>query len=299
MTRALRGVVCALGAALQAGAASAQLEDVEIRTVPVAPGVHMLVGSGGNIGVSSGPDGVFLVDDQFAPLTEKIRAAVAAISKQPLRFVLNTHWHGDHTGGNENLAGQGAVIVAHDAVRRRMSSDQFIAAFERTVPASPTAALPVVTFGDDLTLHLNGDEIHALHVANAHTDGDAVVHFRRANAIHAGDVYFSGRYPFIDLSSGGSIDGLIAAVDRVLELADDATRIIPGHGELSNRRELASYRVMLAAARDRVRRALEAGKGAEELVESHPLADFETEWGGGFVSADDLVRTIYASLSAR
>jgi glyoxylase-like metal-dependent hydrolase (beta-lactamase superfamily II) len=297
--QALSRLAIVLGLVCAAAPAAAQEDTVEIRRIEVAPGVHMLVGRGGNIGVSSGPDGLALIDDQFAPQSDDILAALAGLSPEPLRFVLNTHWHGDHTGGNENMAGRGAVIVAHDAVRRRMSTEQLMAAFDRTVPASPKAALPVVTFGAELTLHWNGDEIHAFHVANAHTDGDAVVHFRGANVIHAGDVYFAGRYPFIDLGSGGSIDGLIAAVDRVIELADRRTKIIPGHGELSNRRELADYRAMLARARERVRKAVADGQGVEALVAARPLADLDADWGGGFVETDDFVRTLHASLAGR
>jgi glyoxylase-like metal-dependent hydrolase (beta-lactamase superfamily II) len=242
--------------AATAYAQDASFDDVRIETVPVAPGVAMLVGRGGNIGVSTGADGVFLIDDQFAPLTPKILAAVAKLSEAPVRFLLNTHWHGDHTGGNENVAGQGAVLVAHDHVRERMSREQVMKALDRTVPASPPAALPVVTFGADLTLHWNGDAIHAIHVPNAHTDGDAIVHFTRANVLHMGDTYFAGRFPFIDVDSGGSIDGVIAAVDRGLALADAATKIIPGHGALSNRAELAAYRAMLATVRERVQAAI-------------------------------------------
>jgi len=293
--RARALTLCAIAAAV-AVAAVAQDAEVEIRTVEVAPGVAMLVGQGGNIGVSTGADGVFLIDDQYAPQTPAILAAVRKLSDAPLRFVLNTHWHGDHTGGNENLAGEGAMIVAHDNVRRRMGSDQFMAAFDRSVPASPPAALPVVTFGADVTLHWNGDALHAIHVPNAHTDGDAIVHFEKANVIHAGDVYFAGRYPFIDLGSGGSIDGIIAAVDRVLALADDRTRIIPGHGELSNRAELSRYRAMLATARERVRAAIAAGRSLEELLAESPLADLDGAWGGGFVKPEAFLRTVHASL---
>ena len=210
-------------------------DQVVIQTQSLADGLHMLTGRGGNLVVSSGADGVFLVDDQFAPLSERILAAIAKISSQPLRFVVNTHWHGDHTGGNENMGRAGALIVAHDNVRRRMSADQFQAAFQRTVPAAPPAALPVITFGEDVTFHLNGGEVHVFHVARAHTDGDAIVHFRAGNSIHMGDTFFNGLYPFIDLDSGGSIDGVIAAVDRALPLMDKKTRVIPGHGPLSDR----------------------------------------------------------------
>ena len=210
--------------------AQQDLENVQIKTIPVADSIYMLIGQGGNIGVSAGDDGIFLIDDQFAPLTGKIRAAVGKISKEPIRFLINTHWHFDHTGGNENLGKAGVVIVAHDNVRQQMSVDQFIELFNREIPASPSIALPVITFNDTTTFHLNGSTIHAFHVEFAHTDGDSVIHFREANVIHTGDVYFNGIYPFIDVDSGGSINGMIAAVNRILALCDDQTKIIPGHG---------------------------------------------------------------------
>jgi glyoxylase-like metal-dependent hydrolase (beta-lactamase superfamily II) len=288
--------VVACAAALLAGAAVAQ-EDVEIRRVDVAPGVHMLLGRGGNIGVSSGADGVVLVDDQFAPLSAKIRAAVATLGSGDVRFVLNTHWHGDHTGGNENFGRAGALIVAHDGVRARMSVEQVLALRDRVVPASPPEALPVVTFAESVTLHLNGDAIEAIHAPAAHTDGDTFIMFRGANVIHAGDIYFNGNFPFIDLSSGGSLTGLIAAVDAILERADDRTRIIPGHGPLSNRSELAAYRGMLLSVRDRVAQALAEGRSADESVASSLLQDLEGRWGGGFIDAETMIRTAHQSLS--
>jgi cyclase len=274
-------------------------DTVRVRVVPVAGGVHMLVGRGGNIGVSAGEDGVFLVDDQYAPMTERIRAAVATISTRPIRFVLNTHWHGDHTGGNENLGRAGVLIVAHDNVRRRMSTEQFIEAINAREPASPKDALPVVTFTDAVTFHLNGDSIHAFHVPPAHTDGDAIVHFRGANVVHMGDVFFNGFYPFIDLSSGGSLEGVIAAADRVLAMADANTKIIPGHGPLSDRAGLQAYRDMLATARDRVSAAIRAGKTLEQLKAERPLADLDATWGRGFINPEFFLTSVYQSLTRR
>lgn len=286
----------ALGLA-QATPAQDDMAEVRIETVAVAPGVHMLVGRGGNIGVSTGADGIALIDDQYAPLHEKILAAVAALQAGPVRFVLNTHWHGDHTGGNEALGRGGALIVAHDAVRRRMSVEQFMKAFDRRVPASPEEALPVVTFGLDTTLHWNGDALHAIHVPRAHTDGDAIVHFEKANVLHMGDVFFAGRYPFIDLDSGGSLAGVIQAAELGLGLANDETRIIPGHGPLSDEAGLAAYRDLLVLARDRVSEAIAAGRSLEQVVADKPLAEFDETWGAGFITPDGFLKIVYTSLS--
>jgi cyclase len=209
-----------LALAAHPAAAQQDFSKVEVKAEKVADGLWMLTGAGGNIGVSAGPDGVFLVDDQYAPLTDKIKAAVATVSDKPVRFVLNTHWHGDHVGGNENLGKDGAVLVAHENVRKRMSKEQFIKLFNRTVPASPAAALPLVTFAESLSFHLNGEDVDAIHVPPAHTDGDVIVFFRKVNVIHAGDTLFNGMYPVVDLSSGGSVDGMIGAADRILAVAD-------------------------------------------------------------------------------
>jgi cyclase len=272
---------------------------VEVKAEKLAEGVHMLTGAGGNLGVSSGADGIFLVDDQYAPLTPKIKAALAAISDKPLRFVLNTHWHGDHTGGNENLAGTGALIVAHDNVRKRMSVDQFIEMFGRTVPASPALALPVVTFTDAVTFHLNGDEIQAFHVAPAHTDGDTIVVFRKANVVHMGDTFFNGLYPFIDLSSGGSLEGVIAAADRVLGAIDDDTRIIPGHGPAGRKADLKAFRDVLAGIRDKVKPMVAAGKTLAEVQAAKPTAAWDEAWGKGFMKPETFTAIVYQSLGGK
>ncbi|MGE3618708.1 MAG: MBL fold metallo-hydrolase, partial [Gemmatimonadales bacterium] len=219
-----------LAFAALAGPAEGQQQDfsaVQIRTVPVAPGLYVLVGSGGNIGLSVGEDGSFIVDDQFAPLTEKIRAAIRAVSDKPVKFVLNTHWHGDHTGGNENFGVGGAIIVAHDNVRRRMNPAEFKDVMGRTQQA-PRAALPVVTFGDAVTFHWNGETMKVVHVPAAHTDGDVIIHYQRADAVHMGDTFFNGRYPFVDTESGGSIQGVIGAANTVLGMVRPSTKIIPG-----------------------------------------------------------------------
>lgn len=284
-----------------AGAAAPQERDfskVEVTSAKLSEGVYMLTGAGGNVGVSAGENGVFLVDDQYAPLTPKIKAAVVAISPKPIRFVLNTHWHGDHTGGNENLGGEGVLIVAHDNVRRRMSTEQFTELFGSKTPPSPERALPVVTFSDTVTFHLNGDEISAFHVAPAHTDGDSVVHFRKGNVIHMGDLFFNGNYPFVDLSSGGSLEGVIAAADKVLTLCNENTRIIPGHGPVASKADLIAYRAVLVGLRDAIKSLLAAGKTLDEVKAAKPTAPWDEKWGKGFIKPEVLVEIAYKSLSA-
>jgi len=257
--------------------AQAQQQDfsqVSIGTEPVADGLYVLTGFGGNIGVLTGPDGVILIDDQFADLVDKIRGAVAAISPEEIRLVLNTHWHFDHTGGNELLGRGGALIIAHENVRKRMSTDQFTEFFQQTTPASPSIALPVVTFTRDVTLHLNGQTIEVQYVPPAHTDGDSIVWFKDLNAVHLGDTYFNGFYPFIDFSTGGSLRGMIGAANVALARMDDETKVIPGHGPLSNRSELRDFRDMLRTVSDRIEADIRAGQSLEEVVAAKPAAKF-------------------------
>ncbi len=269
---------------------------VEIRTVPLSGGIYMLMGSGGNIGLSVGEDGAFVVDDQFAPLTEKIKAAIAGVTDQPVKWVLNTHWHGDHTGGNENFGSSGALIVAHDNVYKRLNPAEFAGLVGRSQQA-PDAALPVVTFGDAMTFHWNGEDIKAFHVEHAHTDGDVIIHFVGSDIYHMGDTFFNGRYPFIDVDSGGSVDGLIATADLILRMSGSDTQIIPGHGELATRDGLRAYREMLSTVRERVAQLVRDGNTQEEAVAANPTADLDPAWETTRDWTEGFVALVYRSLT--
>ncbi len=295
---ALLALLAVLGAAAPA-TAQQNLDTVRVTVQPVAGNVHVLFGSGGNMALLAGDDGAVLVDDQYAPLRERIRAAVATVSRTPVRFVINTHVHGDHTGGNENFGRTGAVIVAHDNVRTRLSAEQFNARLNRRTPAAPRGALPIVSFSESVTFHLNGDSVRVVHLPPAHTDGDAYIHFTRANVIHTGDVFNNGAYPLVDTYSGGSIDGYITAIDAVLAVADDRTRIIPGHGPVATRADLVEYRRVVATIRDRVLALVRAGKSLTEAAAAKPTAEFDDRWGKGFVTPDFLLDVVYNDLKAR
>jgi len=298
MRKLLKALV--LCAAFASAPAPAQdFSKAEVQALKLTDTVYMLTGAGGNLGVSAGEDTVFIIDDQYAPMTGKITAAIAKISAKPVQFVLNTHWHGDHSGGNENFGKAGSIIVAHENVRKRMSVEQFIEAFNMRTPPSPKLALPVITFASATTFHLNGDEIRAIHMPNAHTDGDTIVHFVRNDVIHMGDIYFNGMYPFIDFATGGSVEGVIAAADKALAIASDKTRIIPGHGPISNKAELKAYRDMLAAISARVRDMARQGRKLEEITGANLNAEFDDKWGKGFIKGPKFVEMLAKELIKR
>lgn len=290
----------ALGLLLCVGVSTAladhHWDSVEYQSVPVADGVYALIAEGGNIGVAIGEDGTFLIDDQFAPLTRKLLSKIEELGGGTPRFLLNTHWHFDHAGGNENFGALGTLIVAHDNVRKLLSVDNRLSAFNKDVAALSSEGLPVITFSRDTSFHLNGETIRAFHVDNAHTDGDSVVHFIQANVIHAGDVWFNGFYPFIDVEHGGSLAGMVAAAEKIIALADEQTRIIPGHGPVGTRKELVVYRNMLNDVLIALRGLKKEGKTLDEVIALQPTKAFDEEWGDGFLSPENWLSIIYDGL---
>jgi glyoxylase-like metal-dependent hydrolase (beta-lactamase superfamily II) len=289
----LRTLLATATLAFATASVQAQAPDyskIEIKTTKLSDSLYMLVGAGGNIGLSAGPDAVFLIDDQFAPLAPKIKAAVAAITPRPVQFLLNTHFHFDHTGGNESFGKDGAWIVAHDNVRKRLSTEQLIGFIGAKQEGSPKAALPVITVAREISFHINGEEVQAFHVPRAHTDGDLIVHFRKSDVVHMGDTFFNGSYPFIDVSSGGTADGLVACADRVLALAGDATKIIPGHGPLASKAELKPWRDMVATVTQRIRDLRKSGKSDADIRAARPAADYDDTYGKGFINPERFVQ---------
>lgn len=293
MRRSILATSAALALAAPSALAHQDMADVEITAEEIAPGVAVLFGRGGNMGVSHGEDGTILIDDQFAPLTDKIRAAIAALGASPVEFVINTHWHGDHTGGNENF-GEEALIVAHDRVRVRLAEGR---AGERPIPPAPKAALPVVTYAQGITFHYNGDTIDVMFLGGGHTDGDSVVFWRNAKVVHMGDLYFKiPGFPFVDTSSGGNVEHLMTSLDAVIARIDETTAVIPGHGPMSNKAELVAYRAFIGEAVDRVKAQRARGLTLEQAIAERPFDNFQR--GEGFVSADAFLGAVWSSLDA-
>lgn len=293
MKATLSAIVLSL--CLPVPAAAQDMSKVEVKAEQLAPGVAVLFGAGGNIGVSYGADGTILIDDQFAPLTEKIQKAVAGLGAQPVKFLVNTHWHGDHSGGNENLGNAGAVIMAHDNVRARMSKP-FTRFDGSNAPASPAAALPVVTYADGLKLHLNGEEVRVIHVPAAHTDGDSLIHWTKSNVIHMGDLFMLQiSFPFVDVKSGGDVRGFVAAADKALALANDQTKIIPGHGAMATKADLQNHRDMIAGTIAKVEAGIKAGKTLDQIKAERPADGYGVK-ADGFITADAFVEVVYTAV---
>lgn len=268
---------------------------VEIKVTKVAGNVYMLEGAGGNIGVSVGPDGILIVDDQYAPLADKIKAALKTLGEGKLKFILNTHWHGDHTGGNA-VFGPDAPIIAHTNVRKRLAEGLNVP--NRVTKPAPKEALPVITFDDSLSVHFNGEEIRVIHVSPGHTDGDSVIYFPSANVVHMGDQFFVDRFPFVDLVSGGDVEGYTKNVADVLSKLPAGAKIIPGHGPLSTAEDLKRFHRMLVETTDIVRKKIAAGKTIEQ-IKTEGLPEEWKSWGTGFIKQDLWLETIFTSLSRK
>jgi glyoxylase-like metal-dependent hydrolase (beta-lactamase superfamily II) len=267
-----------------------------LRTEKLRDLIYVIIGSGGNVAVLNGPDGKIMVDSGFGTSEKQFRGELASISSEPLKLLINTHWHFDHTDGNEWLHKAGATIMAHENTRSRLSTPQNIAAFGIHFDPSPAAALPQQTFLEQSKLYLNGETLELEHYRPSHTDTDIFIHFQHANVLHAGDTFFSGRYPMIDYSTGGSIAGMIEAANRSLSSVDNGTKIIPGHGPVSDRQGLQEYRDMLGEVKSRVAKLKQGGKTLEEAVAAKPTADLDAKWGQGNISPDFFVTLVYTTL---
>ena len=266
--------------------AQQDFSNVQIEAVPVTEGIYMLIGQGGNIGLSVGEDGTFIIDDQFAPLSDKIQAAAREVGGGDIDYVINTHWHGDHSGGNANFANAGAIIVAHNNVRVRLVADD-----------ADVAALPVVTFPDRISFHWNGNDLNLIHAPFAHTDGDTIIHFTNLNIFHMGDTFFHGAYPYIDVDSAGSLNGIIAAGESVLARANAQTRIIPGHGALADLDDLEDYVNVLRTIRSRFQSLIDEGRSEDQVVAAGVTSEWDATWGAGFMSPERFTRLAYQSLT--
>jgi cyclase len=280
-------------------AQSDNMDSVDIKSTHIRGNIHMLEGRGGNIGLSVGEDGVLMVDDQFAPLTNKIAMAIKELSDKRIEFVINTHVHGDHTGGNENLRNLGAHIVAHDQVRQRLQRGLINRATGEAGPGAPEKALPDITFKDSLSFHFNGEEIRVIKVPSAHTDGDCIVHFTGSNVIHAGDIFRTTSYPVVDTNHGGTFRGTLGALSMLLQLADDDTIIIPGHGVPSSKKDVEKWRKMLTTISSRIHQSVETGDKLEEALARNPGMEFNDRWAtaDGWASTRTFMSTIYNELN--
>ncbi|MBW1856022.1 MAG: MBL fold metallo-hydrolase [Deltaproteobacteria bacterium] len=278
--------------------------DVKIKAIPVVENIYMLTSGsgfpeykGGNIGAFIGKDGTLVVDASFPFVTNNILSSIKSLGGDTPKFLINTHFHGDHTTGNGNLGNKGTLIVSHDNVRERLANGSFLPPFRIKLPPSNKAALPVITYSDDMYLSINNESVHAIHVPSAHTDGDSIIHFKKANVVHTGDIFFNGYFPFIDVDNGGSVKGVILAVDTILSITDDNSKIIPGHGPLADKAQLVAYRNMLSTAYQRLLKLKNEGVTVEDAVIRKPLADLEAQWGGVTFSAERWIGIIYPGVN--
>ncbi len=272
---------------------------VEIKTTDLGDHVYMLEGQGGNITVAVANDGIIMVDGQYAPLHDKIKAAVAAVSKQPIKYLINTHFHGDHTGGNELFAKDGVAVVSEINVKNRLAAGTTNGLTGAKVPPAPQGALPSKTYTGAFKIRLDGRVADLKHIANAHTDGDTYVWFKTANVLSTGDTFTNGRYPNIDFANGGNIKGMIAATDAYLKLSNAKTRIVPGHGPIADKAALTEYRTMLVTARDRMAKLVKDGKSEDEVVAAKPFADLDAKWAPTELASKNFIRVVYHSLADR
>ncbi len=271
--------------------------DVQIKTIKVNKNISMLEGSGGNIGVVHGADGLLLIDDQFAPLSDKIKKALSKFEPSDVKYLLNTHWHADHTGGNI-VFGKESTIISHENVRKRLNADQFITLFDKTIKASPKEALPDITFKEAVDIHFNDQEIRVRHYPNGHTDGDSVIYFPKANVLHTGDLFFNGMYPFIDLEHGGSVEGYIHNVQSLLMIVNEETKIIPGHGKLASYEDFRNFLNMLHGTSQFVHQQIKEGMSLEEIQKMGMPKEWDT-WKKGFLKDEVWISILYADLSAK
>jgi glyoxylase-like metal-dependent hydrolase (beta-lactamase superfamily II) len=283
--------------AVSAAPAPPDFSKVEIKNTDLGDKVYMLEGQGGNITVAVAGDGIIMVDGQYAPLHDKIKAAVAAISQQPIRYLINTHFHGDHTGGNELFAKDGVTIVSQINVRNRLAAGTTNGLTGAKTPPATEAALPSQTYTNLTKLHLGGRVADLKHIPNAHTDGDTYVWFKTANVLSTGDTFTNGRYPNIDFANGGNIKGMIAATDAYLKLSNAKTRIVPGHGPLADKAALSEYRAMLLTARDRMAKLIKEGKNEDDVMAAKPFADLDVKWAPTELASKNFIRVVYHSLA--
>ena len=287
----MRILICVILLFASLAVTAQNFDSVTIKTTKVAGSVYMLEGAGGNIGVLVGNDGVILVDDQFAPLSEKIKKAIASISDKPIRFVINTHFHGDHSDGNKVFGSEGSIIVAHENARKRLSTDYFYKTYKQEQKAMSIEGLPKITFAQSLNFNMNGETVQVIHIKNAHTDGDAAIYFKEANVLHAGDAFVRYGLPFIDDDGGGTIDGMINGAEQMLKMINDETKIIPGHGQISSKKDLLDYKNQLQTIRNRIADGIKAGKTVDQIISSDPTKEFKTGYDKIF-----FVQSVYNSL---